>query len=130
MPLQDGSQGMPPGFPEWYDTLCARLDALERESEFSPRTNVDGLRWTASLTWLNELIYSIKEADVINNGDVTVSEIAMALQRAFNVNVGNFYRRQQEIRLRHDLTPCLDYLKAKYIAYINRIADNPHSSTK
>ena len=130
MPIHDDAQGMPPGFPEWYDHLCARLDALERETEFSPRKNLGALRWTGSQAWLIELVYSLKEAEVINNGDVTLNEIAMALQLAFNIALGNFYRREQENRLRQNPTPCLDHLKAKYIAYINRIDDNPHSSTK
>ena len=130
MPIQDDVQGMPPGFREWYDHLCARLDALEQEREFSPQKNANALRWTASQAWLIELVYSLKEAGVINNGDATLSQIAMVLQQAFNVALGNFYRREQENRLRQNPTPCLDELKIKYIAYINRIDDNPHSSTK
>lgn len=130
MPIPDYPDGMPPGFPELFDNLCARLDALEQEREFSPRKNAGTVRWTGSQAWLIELVYSLKEAGVINNGDVTLSEIAMALQQAFNVALGNFYRREQENRLRQNPTPCLDHLKTKYIAYINRIDENPHSSTK
>jgi len=130
MPILDDPQGMPPGFQELYEILCQRLDALEQESELVTRKNIAGPQWTGSLAWLNELIYSLKEAGVINNGNITVSEIALALQQAFNIAIGNIYRRQQENRLRHDPTPFLDLLKAKYMAYINRIDDNPHSSTR
>lgn len=135
-----------PAFGTSHDYLVARiladellsqylqdcLDQVKQNHRFSLPSK-DGektLQWTGSLAWLNELIYGLKESAVLNNGNITVGEIARTLQQAFNIAVGNIYRRQQENRLRDKPTPFFDFMKEKYIAYINRVDDNPHSSTK
>ena len=135
-----------PAFGTSHDYLVARiladqllsrylLDCLARvreDQEGTPlsKNGENSIHWTVAKTWLNELIYGLKESGALNNGNITAGEIARALGQAFNIPVGNIYRREQENRVRHKPTPFLDLMKEKYLAYINRIDNNPHSSTK
>jgi hypothetical protein len=135
-----------PEFASSHDYLVARilahelfaqylLDCLaevkqQQEGRQVLKVGESAIQWTGSKAWLNELIYGLKESGVLNNGNITFGEIARALEMVFNVTVGNVYRRQQENRLRDQVTPFLDLMRSKYIAYINRIDGNPHSSTK
>lgn len=58
------------------------------------------LTWTGSKTALIELLYALQSAGVFNNGAADVKLIATFLQEALNVELGNYYRTFQEIRIR------------------------------
>ena len=88
------------------------------------------LQWTASLSSLNELIYSLKASGAINNGNVGVGQIAEAFEELFNIRVGNIYRRQQENRIRENRSAFIDLLKRKYIEIMDQTDLNPRFSTK
>jgi hypothetical protein len=135
-----------PEFASSHDYLAAKILAHELFSQYlldclvQVKQQQEGrklikvgeysIQWTGSKAWLNELVYGLKESGVLNNGNTTAGEIARVLEIVFNIQIGNIYRRQQENRLRDQPTPFFDFMKAKYIAYINRIDDNPHSSTR
>lgn len=73
------------------------------------------LTWTGQKTDLTELIYALHSAAVFNNGSANIKLIAKALEDLFNVNLGDYYRIFQEIRLRkRSQTPFLDHLKEKF----------------
>jgi hypothetical protein len=58
------------------------------------------LHWTGSKTALIELLYALQSAGVFNNGAADVKQIAACLQETFQVELGNYYRTFQEIRIR------------------------------
>lgn len=56
------------------------------------------LRWTASKVALVELMYALRKC--INHGKATIKEIAVCLQYIFQVDLGNYYDRLDNINLR------------------------------
>lgn len=58
------------------------------------------LTWTGSKAALIELIYALQSCGVYNNGSAEVKLIAGYFQEAFHVDLGNYYRTFQEIRIR------------------------------
>ena len=74
----------------------------------SPETN---LRWTDSKVALVELIYGLHSAGSINGGRIEIAEISKALEKLFNIQVGDLYRRYLEIKFRKSSpTKFLDHL--------------------
>ncbi|ASZ13725.1 RteC domain-containing protein [Chitinophaga pendula] len=80
---------------------------------FLQNQSVKGLRWTGSKTALTELIYALYSAGVLNDGNADVKDIAADLSQAFNIDLGNFYRTFQEIRLR----------KKDRVSFLNQLID-------
>lgn len=58
------------------------------------------LVWTHSKVALIELAYALHSCKALNLGKVDVKQIIQALEKVFNVDVGNFYRVFQSIRIR------------------------------
>ncbi len=68
--------------------------------------------WTSSKIHLIELIYALHSMDVINNGSVSIKDIARVTERIFKVDLGDYYRAFLEIRMRKkDRTKFLNMLK-------------------
>jgi hypothetical protein len=77
------------------------------------------LSWTGSKTDLIELIYALQGSGVFNQSSADVKQIANYFENVFNVNLGNYYRVFQEIKLRKGgQTNFLDSLRKKLINYI------------
>jgi hypothetical protein len=84
------------------------------------------LSWTASKTALIELIYAIQTLGVFNNGTSDLRDVAAFFERAFGLNLGNYYRTFQDIRIRKSgRTIFLDELKEKLIRRMDEIDENP-----
>jgi hypothetical protein len=58
------------------------------------------LQWTSTKTALTELIYALHYSKVINNGNTDIKEIAIALQKVFHFDLGDFYKIYSEIKSR------------------------------
>lgn len=56
--------------------------------------------WTAPKAALIELLYSLEAEGVINNGTAELKEIATTLERAFNIDLGQYHRTFLELRMR------------------------------
>ncbi len=68
--------------------------------------------WTDSKTALIELAYAMYARGSVNNGKGDIKTIIAALESLFNVEVGNFYRAFQNMRIRKkNRTTYLDALK-------------------
>lgn len=76
--------------------LQNRLEELKRGNA----DKISDLKWTSSKVSLTELVYALYHAKVIDNGSADIKQIANAFQRAFNYDLGDFYRTYTEIRLR------------------------------
>jgi len=74
------------------------------------------LLWTAPKAALIELLYSLHSAGVFNDSNAEIGQIARYLQTAFGVDLGNYYRAFQEIRIRKSgRTNFIDMLKKKLV---------------
>jgi hypothetical protein len=107
-------------FSTGYDTKLAKVLANELVRNYIlkrlDQTDLiqPELTWTGSKTDLIELVYALHTADVFNNGSVDIKRVANAFQRAFNVNLGDYYRIFINIRLRKsNKSTFLDRLRDK-----------------
>lgn len=68
--------------------------------------------WTDSKAALIELAYALNARGSVNNGKSDIKQIITDLEIIFNIEVGNFYRTFQNMRIRKkNITPFLDSLK-------------------
>lgn len=94
------------------DHVQRSIDALKQ-----PQSSIDTVSnrqhlWTDSKAALIELAYAMYARGSVNNGRVDVKTIVSALEHVFNVQVGNFYRAFQNMRIRKkNRTTYLDALK-------------------
>lgn len=113
-------------FSTGYDNILARILAYQMVKEYlngfilkletdSP-DKLSSLKWTGTKTDLVELIYALQSVDAINNGKADLRQIADSFESVFNISLGNYYRRFQEIRLRKNgKANFLDDLKEKLV---------------
>ena len=118
-----------PRFSSLMDYTMAKLQANEMLSVYlenciarlnkttEPATDYAGrelpkLSWTASKTALIELIYALHENGVFNGANADIKQIAVLFEHVFSVDLGNYYRVFQDIRIRKkSRTVFLDHLK-------------------
>lgn len=80
------------------------------------------LIWTGSKTDLIELIYGLHASGVFNKASADLKQIATCFEKVFDVNLGNYYRTFQEIRIRKGgQTNFLDHLKEKLLGKIQEL---------
>ena len=91
----------------------ALVDTVQQTLGFIQNQPSKGLRWTGSKTALTELIYALYSAGVLNDGNADVKDIVVEISQAFNIDLGNFYRTFQEIRLR----------KKDRVSFLNQLID-------
>ncbi|HMH33645.1 MAG TPA: RteC domain-containing protein [Puia sp.] len=92
----------------------------------TPVANASAITWTATKAGLIEIIYALYSDGSINNGNVDIKEIAEYVEQAFNIDLGNYYRVFQEIRIRKKgRTHYLDRLREKLIQRMDDTDENP-----
>jgi hypothetical protein len=70
------------------------------------------MRWTGNKIDLVELVYALHSINCINNGNIDIKEITEALSKLFNIELDDYYRTYQDIRMRKtERTKFLDKLK-------------------
>ena len=109
-----------------YDLILARYLAYNRFSEFllseikrfesvDKNTPLGGggvfLEWTGSKIELIELMYAIWAKGSINNNMISISELATAFQKMFQVELGEFFHTFSEIKNRKNRTLFIDNLR-------------------
>ena len=96
-------------------------DADERELEKGNQ-----IHWTGPKVALVELLYALQSAGSFNNGTVDLKELANHFQSYFNVDLGNYYRMFQDMRIRKiNRTTFLDLLKGRLIQRMDETDENP-----
>jgi hypothetical protein len=84
------------------------------------------LIWTAPKAALIELLYGLHSAGVFNHSNAEIGQIAKYLQSAFGLDLGNYYRTFQEIRIRKSgRTNFIDLLKKKLVERMDDTDNNP-----
>lgn len=98
------------------------LIELERKepktkSEVNPKSDIS---WTGPKTAIIELLYALHSEGVLNYGKAELQQIASALERAFNVDLGQYHRTFLELRMRKGArTKFLDSLRDSLIKRMN-----------
>lgn len=107
-------------------SIIAKLSAFERVMEYLAHkvshlkygnrehnsTPADRQLWTDSKAALIELAYALHARGAVNNGQGDVKSLISSLEQLFRVEVGNFYRTYQGMRIRKkNRTSFLDNLK-------------------
>ncbi|MBV4358791.1 RteC domain-containing protein [Pinibacter aurantiacus] len=108
--------------------LNAAVEDLERKDEppkstFTPK---QPLQWTAPKAALIELLYALQSAGAFNNGATDVKQVASYLEQVFNIDLGNYYRTLQELRIRKESrTAYLELLIEKLIQRMDQSDESP-----
>ena len=78
------------------------------------------LEWTATKVGLIELLYALQSTGTFNNGSSDLKQLASYFERAFRIQLGNYYNVFQEMRLRKkNRTNFLDLLKERLLKRID-----------
>jgi hypothetical protein len=130
-------------FTTIYDHKVSKIIAFELLSEFI-KTSIDKLEiqsdtvgnkdpgnkqqinWTGSKVSLVELLYALQSTGSCNNGTIDLKQLANQLEHFFNIDLGNYYRVFQEMRIRKiNRTTFLDQLKHHLIQRMDETDENP-----
>ena len=91
-------------------------DQLHNTAYRDKSTDLPKLNWTGSKTALIELIYALHSQGVLDNGNADIKIIAKTIERAFNVDLGDFYHTFMEIKSRKiNRTKFLDSLRERLL---------------
>lgn len=77
------------------------------------------LKWTDSKTGLIEWLYSLYVKGSFNHGQAELKEIAKAFEIVFDIDLGNYYRAFQEIRIRKERAKYIKECLEGVIAYMD-----------
>lgn len=127
-------------FTTIYDHKLSKIIALELMSDLikesitklensraliDPAENKTKLIWTGSKVSLIELMYALQSTGSFNNGVTDIKQLASKLEEFFSVDLGNYYRVFQEIRIRKiNRTTFLDQLKIRLIQRMDTADEN------
>ena len=132
-------------FTTFYDLKISKIIAYELLSEFIKMTiskievgdelkknyypDINKLKWTAPKVSLIELLYALQSSGAFNNGSTNLKNLAETFENLFHVDLGNYYRTFQEIRIRKESrTTFLDQLKERLIQRMDESDENPKFS--
>ncbi|HVW96690.1 MAG TPA: RteC domain-containing protein [Mucilaginibacter sp.] len=98
-------------FSSYLQNCIYRLEHPEAHTNHTNERKFTNL-WTDTKAALIELAYAIHSRGAVNNGKTDVKHIIQDLELIFNVQLGNYYRTFQSMRIRKKgRTPFLDTLK-------------------
>lgn len=85
-------------------------------------TDLPKLDWTSSKTAMIELIYALHSQGVFDNGNADIKVIAKTFERAFNIDLGDFYHTFMELKSRKiNRTKFLDSLRESLIRKMDEL---------
>ena len=107
------------------------INKIDARNGFNPYSNQNNLKlkWTGSKVSLIELLYALQSSGSFNNGALDLKNLASAFEGLFQIDLGNYYRVFQEIRIRkQSRTTFLDKLKNRLIKRMDEADENPKFS--
>ncbi|KAF0234061.1 MAG: tetracycline regulation of excision [Prolixibacteraceae bacterium] len=70
------------------------------------------MKWTSQKIHIVEMAYALHSSNVINKGNIEIKVIIEAFSKLFNVELDDYYRTYQDIRMRKtERTKFLDKMK-------------------
>ncbi len=112
---------------DYITSIIAGINNNSTDETVNPNKQTDRqLTWTASKVSLVELLYALQSAGSCNNGNIDLKHLANIMEKVFNVDLGNYYRVFQEMRIRKiNRTTYLDLLKNRLIQRMDETDENP-----
>lgn len=111
---------------EYIKTVIEKIDAVAANNIIPNADNLPQINWTTSKVALVELLYALQSAGVCNNGKTDLKQLANQLQSLFHIDLGNYYRIFQEMRIRkNNRTLFLDQLKERLVQRMDDSDENP-----
>ena len=103
------------------DYTLGELISVSKKGKCATKTDQTGqLTWTDTKAALVELIYAIIAKGSVNFGKVEIKQLVSAIERTFNVSLGNFYRVFMDLSIRKkDRTPYLRDANRSLIQYMD-----------
>lgn len=104
-----------------------KLAELEKNEpkQISEGNQKSEITWTGPKVALIELLYALHSESVINNGRAELQQIAVALEKAFNIELGQYHRTFLEIRTRKEIrTKFLNNLRDSLIQRMENADEN------
>ncbi len=102
---------------------------MEIQRDLSAGVNLalqSSINWTGSKVSLVELLYALQSAGSCNNGNIDLKQLAKHFECIFNIDLGNYYRVFQEMRIRKiNRTTFLDHLKTRLVQRMDEADENP-----
>lgn len=83
------------------------------------------IKWTGSKTDCVEFIYGLFANGCLNNGRMDIKAIATFVQRTFNIDLGNYYRVFQDIRIRDERTKYHNKTVSNLVSLMDYSDENP-----
>ncbi len=109
--------------------ITSALAKLEIQRDLSSGQNLlasHAINWTGSKVSLVELLYALQSAGSCNNGNIDLKQLAKHFESIFNIDLGNYYRVFQEMRIRKiNRTTFLDQLKERLVQRMDEADENP-----
>ena len=111
---------------EFIKSMLAKLEIQDNLSGSPNSKNIANVNWTGSKVSLVELLYALQSAGSCNNGTIDLKHLASHFENLFNIDLGNYYRVFQEMRIRKiNRTTFLDQLKDRLIQRMDEADENP-----
>ncbi|MDQ6815651.1 MAG: RteC domain-containing protein, partial [Bacteroidota bacterium] len=111
---------------EFIKSMLAKLDIQHGLSGTENASNTANVSWTSSKVSLVELLYAVQSSGSCNNGKIDLKQLANHFEKIFNIDLGNYYRVFQEMRIRKiNRTTFLDQLKERLIQRMDEADENP-----
>jgi len=106
--------------------INVRLAAPEMQPGLPVVKKAANVSWTASKVSLVELLYALQSTGSCNNGTIDLKHLASHFEKLFNVELGNYYRIFQEMRIRKiNRTTFLDQLKERLVQRMDEADNHP-----
>ena len=111
---------------EFIKSKLAKLEIQSDLSNGQKYPTESNVNWTASKVSLVELLYALQSVGSCNNGNIDLKRLATHFENLFNIDLGNYYRVFQEMRIRKiNRTTFLDQLKDKLTQRMDEADENP-----
>jgi RteC protein len=111
---------------EFLKSTLAKLEIQQDLSGGQKNASQSNICWTGSKVSLVELLYAIQSTGSCNNGNIDLKQLANHFENLFNIDLGNYYRVFQEMRIRKiNRTTFLDQLKERLIQRMDDADENP-----
>ncbi len=111
---------------EFITSSLAKLEIQRDLSAGQHHIASHAINWTGSKVSLVELLYALQSAGSCNNGNIDLKQLARHFESIFNIDLGNYYRVFQEMRIRKiSRTTFLDQLKERLVQRMDEADENP-----
>lgn len=112
---------------KYLEQQLAKLTTEECRQSFIRKLSDIRLVWTGPKAALIELMYGLQTSGVFNESKADIKQIAVVFESVFNVELGDYYRTYQSIRIRKkNRTSFLDAMKENLVQRMDETDDRAY----